>query len=157
VQLTVYSSRLGNQGSWHVAKSSVEYAASFEVQAGDLIDTIVDERTGNNSDSFSNSYTITLRSIQNGRERTWHSEKDFHGPVEEKTIEIKSPIMKQAVYAWQLAYGRTPSREEMELSAEHIQAQIELLLDQGHENPVRQAITNYCQVLLSSNEFLYAE
>ena len=157
VQLTVYSSRLGNQGSWQVAKSSVEYAVSFEVQAGDLIDTIVDERASNNSDSFSNSYTITLHSMQNGRERTWHSEKDFHGPVEEKTIEIKSPIMKQAVYAWQLAYSRTPSREEMELSAEHIQAQIELLMDQGHENPVRQAITNFCQVLLSSNEFLYVE
>jgi len=157
VRLTVYSSRLGGQGSWEVAKSSVEYSVSFDVQAGDLVDTIVDERASNNSDSFGNSYTITLQNKQNSSERTWHSEKDFHGPVEEKTIEIKSPIMKQAVYAWQLAYCRNPSREELELSAQHIQAQIGLLVEQGHEHPVRQAITNYCQVLLSSNEFLYAE
>jgi hypothetical protein len=34
---------------------------------------------------------------------------------------------------------------------------LHLLMDQGHENPVLQAMTNYCQVLMSSNEFLYTD
>ena len=157
VRLTVYSSRLGHQGSWEVANSSQEYSVSFDVQQGDLIDTIVDERGGNNSDSFGNSYTITLVKREGSSEKTWHSEKDFHGPVEEKIITVKSPIIEQAVHAWQLAYCRTPTREELELSARHIETQLHLLMDQGHENPVIQAMTNYCQVLISSNEFLYSE
>jgi hypothetical protein len=157
VRLTVYSSRLGHQGSWEVANSSQEYSVSFEVQQGDLIDTIVDERGGNNSDSFGNSYTITLVKREGSGEKTWHSEKDFHGPVEEKIITVKSPIIEQAAHAWQLAYCRTPTREELELSARHIETQLHLLMDQGHENPVIQAITNYCQALISSNEFLYSE
>jgi hypothetical protein len=45
----------------------------------------------------------------------------------------------------------------MELSARHIETQLHLLMDQGHENPVLQAMANYCQALLGSNEFLYAE
>ena len=157
VRLTVYSSRLGAQGSWDAAGSSQEYSVSLEVQRGDFIDTIVDERTGNNSDSFSNSYTITLANENGSDGKTWHSEKDFHGPIEEKVIVIKSPIIEQAVYAWQLAYCRTPTREEVELSARHIETQLDLLMDQGHENPVLQAMANYCQALLGSNEFLYAE
>ncbi|MFP6650482.1 MAG: hypothetical protein VB817_13520, partial [Pirellulaceae bacterium] len=157
VRLTVYSSRLGHQGSWEVANNSQEYSVSFEVQQGDLIDTIVDERGSNNSDSFGNSYTITLVKREGGGEKTWHSEKDFHGPVEEKIITVKSPIIEQAAHAWQLAYCRTPTREELELSARHIETQLHLLMDQGHENPVIQAMTNYCQALISSNEFLYSE
>ena len=61
VRLTVYSSRLGKQGSWEVANSDVSYSVEFKVHKGDVIDTIVDERSTHTSDSFNNTYSIPIR------------------------------------------------------------------------------------------------
>ena len=72
-------------------------------------------------------------------------------------LPVTSPIATQLVHGWQLAYGRTPSQEELQLSAAFFREQLDLLETQEHEAPARQALANYCHVLLSSNEFLYIE
>ena len=37
------------------------------------------------------------------------------------------------------------------------QQQVVLLIESGNESPFEQAMTNYCQALLTSNQFLYME
>jgi hypothetical protein len=56
-----------------------------------------------------------------------------------------------------LAYGRAPTREEVQLSIEFIEQQLVLLINSKNESPFEQAMTNYCQALLTSNQFLYME
>ena len=68
-----------------------------------------------------------------------------------------SPPVEQIIYAWQLAYGRVPTPEEFELAAVFLRQQYELLTAQRHEEAAAQALINYCQTLLNSNEFLYLE
>ncbi len=70
---------------------------------------------------------------------------------------LPSPSVEQLVYGWQLAYGRAPTAEEVHLAAQFLHQQLAILTAQGHEAPAVQALTNYCQALLSSNEFLYVE
>ena len=157
VQVTVYSSRLGKQGSWQVASGLVDYDLTLEVEKGDVIDTIVDERTNHTSDSFTNTYTISLVDKKTGKEKTWPSEKGFHGPIKTDGTKLTSPLVEQAAYAWELAYGRPPTRKEIELATNFIQTQLPLLMEQDTKQPVLQAMTNFCQALISSNEFLYSD
>jgi hypothetical protein len=157
VQVTVYSSRLGKQGSWQAASGSVDYELTLEVEKGDVIDTIIDERENHTSDSFANSYTISLIDKETGEEKTWPSEKGFHGPIKTDDKELTSPLVEQAAYAWELAYGRQPTREEIELAVTFIRAQLAILVEQETKKPVLQAMTNFCQALISSNEFLYSD
>jgi hypothetical protein len=84
---------------------------------------------------------------------TWNSEKEFQGPA--TTDSLQAPVSKQIVYAWQLAYGREPSNEEFQLATQFLQRQFELLRREKSKQPIRQAMINLCQSLLSSNEFLY--
>jgi hypothetical protein len=157
VQVTVYSSRLGKQGSWPAASGSVDYELTLDVEKGDVIDTIVDERENHTSDSFGNNYTISLTNKETGTEQTWSSAEEFHGPITAETANLNSPIIQQAAYAWELAYGRQPTREEMEFAATFIRAQLAILVEQETKKPVLQAMTNFCQALISSNEFLYSD
>lgn len=68
----------------------------------------------------------------------------------------------QIARAWQLAYGREPTDDELILALNFIARQIETLptlpdaVPEGR-SAIRQAMTNLCQALLSSNEFLYVE
>ena len=157
VQVTVYSSRLGKQGSWQVASGLTDYELSLEVEKGDVIDTIVDERKNHSSDSFTNTYTISLVDKETGKEKTWPSEKGFHGPIKTDGTELTSPLVEQAAYAWELAYGRPPTRGEIELATTFIRTQLPILMEQETKQPVLQAMTNFCQALISSNEFLYSD
>jgi hypothetical protein len=66
------------------------------------------------------------------------------------------------VRAWQATYLRNPTADELSSSIEFLRAQLGYL--QGHPEsltanttPERQALTNLCQALLSSNEFLYVD
>ena len=157
VQVTVYSSRLGKQGSWQVASGLTDYELSLEVEKGDVIDTIVDERKNHTSDSFTNTYTISLVDKETGKEKTWPSEMGFHGPIKTDDKELTSPLVEQAAYAWKLAYGRPPTRGEIELATAFIRTQLPILMEQETKRPVLQAMTNFCQALISSNEFLYSD
>ena len=65
--------------------------------------------------------------------------------------------MKQAAYAWWLAYGKQPAEEELRLSVDFLEEQMRLLSHKNNEQPVEQAMTNFCQALLTSNSFLYID
>ena len=88
---------------------------------------------------------------------TWVSDKEFHGPLGKNAYELNATIAEQIAYGWQLAYGRTPAREEVQLSIDFIEQQVVLLIAAKNKSPFRQAMTNYCQALLTSNQFLYME
>jgi mono/diheme cytochrome c family protein len=64
--------------------------------------------------------------------------------------------------AWQLALCRMPTKEESELAVTFLNAQLAAIaaeqtkLPEG-TTPAMQAVTNLCQALLTSNEFLYVD
>ena len=126
-----------------------------DVEAGDRIDAVVDMVENYTSDSFSNVYTITQ--LESDIATVWVSDKEFHGPLDKSEYELNATIAEQIAYGWQLAYGRAPTREEVQLSIEFIEQQLVLLINSKNESPFEQAMTNYCQALLTSNQFLYME
>ena len=157
VQATLFSSRHGIKGTWDVHHREVQFETTFQVEPGDTIDMIVSERTGHSYDSFRLIYSVNLVDSNSSMRTSWNSERDFKGEAPVKAITVEAPLLKQAVYAWQQAYGRLPLPQEVQLSADFLQTQLDLLMAQAHSNPPRQAMTNYCQALISSNEFLYAD
>jgi hypothetical protein len=157
VGVTVYSSRLGSQGSWKVHAGGVEYMVDFDVKKGDIIDTIVDEQSSKTSDSFSNEFTLSLSDVAAGTTVAYKSQDAVKEPPKPSMFTLGAPIADQLVYAWRLAYVRRPTREEAELAVSYLKGQLVLLSEQGNKNPVRQAMTNFCQALISSNEFLYSD
>jgi len=157
VGVTVYSSRLGHQGNWKVKAGGVEYKVDFAVKKGDVIDTIVDEQGANTSDSFSNEFTLSLSDRAAGTAMTYKSQDAVKPPPKPTTYTLGAPLAEQAVHAWRLAYVRQPTREETELAVAFLKGQLSLLADQENKNPLRQAMSNFCQALISSNEFLYSD
>ncbi len=155
VRLTLYSSRLGVLGQWSAKTGGVDYEVTAEVESGDRIDAIVDMVQNYTSDSFSNVYTINQ--LESAMPMTWISDKEFHGPLDKSEYELNATIAEQIAYGWQLAYGRPPTRAEVQLSIEFIEQQLVLLIASKNESPFEQAMTNYCQALLTSNQFLYME
>ena len=80
----------------------------------------------------------------------WSSGDGFDGP----------PLTQQVAYAWQLAYARPATHEEIKVSLEFLSQQISHLKKHGSakkSDPELQALTNFCQVLFGSNEFLYVD
>jgi hypothetical protein len=74
-----------------------------------------------------------------------------------------TPLIAQAAYALDCAYSRPPTRTDLELASSYLQAQVSLYDQRTANSPpenvtsAKQALTNFCQVLLSSNEFLYVD
>ena len=71
---------------------------------------------------------------------------------------------KQVALAWELAYSRPAAEDEVKQSLEFLAQQVEFLKHQQGEAQDKQksdhplsALTNFCQVLLSSNGFLYVD
>jgi hypothetical protein len=155
VHLTVYSSRLGQVAECTVPNGSKNYSATLQVAPGDLIDTIVDERTTHTSDSFANTFVIHLLDDNYQSTQSWNSQTGFSGPLDSASLQATLP--QQIAYAWQLAYGRWPQRDDVELASEFVREQLRLLYEKQNRSPVLQAMTNYCQSLLISNQFLYVE
>lgn len=153
----IVSSRLGKVGEWRTHNGAIEtFVAPVEVKPGDTIDFITDCLENQNADSFL--WPVTMTSTLLGQsQRVIASEKTFHGP-----LETTETLPGQIVRAWQLAYCREPSRDELALAVGFLSKQMALLqsspefLPQGRTT-ARQAMTNLCQSLLSSNEFLYVE
>lgn len=67
------------------------------------------------------------------------------------------PLPVQVAAAWQMAFSRPIDEEELQLSLQYLADQLQQLRAAAHGTPARQAMTNYCQTLLSSNEFLYSD
>ena len=121
------------------------------MKTGDTIDLIVDCRTNVTSDSFSWEAKLEIKTTA-GDTLLADSKADFHGPAADGSL-----FPGQVTHAWQLAYCRPPTDGELLSALEFLAAQIEYLSARRQENMHLQALTNLCQVLLSSNEFLYVE
>jgi len=70
-------------------------------------------------------------------------------------------VKAQVTRAWQLAYSTTPTADELATASQFIEGEQSLIRDQKietDENKIKQeALAVFCQALLSSNRFLYAE
>lgn len=155
----IVSSRSGLKGEWTVHNSGTDTnATSIAVEAGDTLDFITDGITAVTSDSFAWPVQITLKG-KNRAAANWASTSGFHGPIK---TEGYAGLPAQAVRAWQLAYCRDPNLDEMKLSVEFLAKQLDHLAKHNTQLPkdttaARQALTNFCQALMTSNEFLYVE
>jgi len=162
VRARVISSRAavsgnGLLGEWTSLNAPVESTVgATQVEAGDTIDFMVDCITNHTSDSFQWPVTIAFTSAD-GTAQSLSSAAQFRGPNEPHGL-----LVGQVIHAWQLAYSRKPEPEElvgaMAFMADQIgylQAHREQLLADVSET--RQALTDLCQALLTSNEFLYVK
>ena len=157
VSLTVYSSRQGELAKAEAFTNEMTYESTFTVEQGETIDTIVNQKENHTSDSFGNHFWFELLDADGNVVKKWDSSADYRGQIDIKTFEVKSTVSEQVAYGWELAYGRKPSRDEVAFSLEFISDQIAILLREGSKSPFEQAMTNYCQALLTSNQFLYLE
>lgn len=153
----IVSSRLGKLGEWSIQNAGVETNVSeVQVKAGDWIDFMTDCRENQTSDSFS--WPVTIRgAFPEKPERLISSSNEFQGP----SVSLATHA-GQVVRVWELAYCRKPTQDELALSLGFLSRQMNLLQNSPELVPQgqtvqRQALTNFCQVLLSSNEFLYVE
>jgi mono/diheme cytochrome c family protein len=127
------------------------------VQAGDTLDFVTDCLQEVSSDSFTWRAELTL--AQDGGDAvTFRSHEGLHGPTAKATnVEIAN-----VVRAWELAYSRIPTRDELQTTCAFLTNQVDYLrLHLQHtvagRSPESQAFVNLCQALLSSNEFLYVD
>jgi hypothetical protein len=101
---------------------------------------------------------VTITQTQPGQPNVLiASAKDFRGP-----LDAVESLPGQIVRAWKLAYCREPSQQELVLAVGFLSGQIAWLQSSPESVPEgrtahRQAMTSFCQALLSSNEFLYVE
>lgn len=146
------SSRDGQRGEWIAANGETQTVVdTISIQQGDWLDFVVDKRDSTNADSFGWPVQLELKETKDGQRATvhvWDSTKGFAGPAGPSAT-------KQIVRAWKIAYGRTPSTIELQAAVRFLADQHALMPDGGDRELA--AMTNLCQALLTSNEFLYAD
>lgn len=147
----------GVVGTWTAKHSSVPIEIkNIPVTQGEPIDFVVDCIQHETSDSFSWPVTLKLSTDQ-GKVHTFETAKEFRGPPEEFS---RLPDMIVAV--WLKILQRPPSVSEFEAAVRLVQQQVPMLQEDPSRLPDGQTIgtqvlTNVCQILLSSNEFLYID
>lgn len=157
VQALVLSSRSGLAGEWKVHHSAADTnVASLAVQQGDTIDFITGCNGNTGFDSFSWGLQLTLKA-EGGPTFKWDSAAEFRGPEPPQ-----KSLPAQASYAFELAYCRKPTDDELQMVIRFIGNQLAWLQQHPDQlpkgvTPVRQTMTNLCQTLMSSNEFLYID
>lgn len=147
------SSRSGKAGEWIAFQQSVETKAEgLAVEAGDTLDFVVDCRESENADSFGWSVTLTLASPNSPAPQQFVSERELPAPR-------PAAAVKTLARAFERAYGRPASDRELRLSLELVAAQAPVLHAATGESIAAEltAITNVCQALITSNEFLYVD
>ncbi|MFO0906135.1 MAG: PSD1 and planctomycete cytochrome C domain-containing protein [Pirellulales bacterium] len=157
VRARVISSRSGKLGEWLAKSNSVETTvADATVEAGEVLDFVVDARESETSDSYGWTATVTLQASAAGETPaatlTFVAEKEFPGPR-------PAPAVRALERAWQLALGRNASDAELALALELVARQAPALHATTGESVAAEteAIVNVCQALLTSNEFLYVD
>lgn len=134
-------------GEWVVKNETKPVALTFSVQQGDRVDLMVDCRGDVTSDSFTWPVKIVLRS--GNHQETFNAPEDFQGPQ-------TSSLAQRVAMAWRMIYQRSPSRDEIDLACRFLKDQL-----CGREGTKKrselEALTNLCQQLLASNEFLYVD
>ncbi|MBL4884302.1 MAG: hypothetical protein JKY95_07185, partial [Planctomycetaceae bacterium] len=107
------------------------------------------------SDTFHWSVNISLQ-ITGKPEQKFSSSKEFGGPT--ASSDSPAAIAGQIVRAWELALCRKPTEQELVSSFEFVSAQLNSSMATAKDrSKSQQALTNLCQALMSSNEFLYVE
>lgn len=151
VRSRVVSSRSGLVGEWIAEHKAVDVnVAAIEVQPGDTLDFITDCRETVTSDSFAWSIAIKL-TTSSGKELAWQADKSFPGPT-------PPPLANQIAAAWQIAYQRPITPAEFTAVCEFFRQQFASLSETpANADPELQALTDLCQAILSSNEFLYVD
>jgi hypothetical protein len=154
----IVSSRSGLAGQWIAQNSQSPTAVeTLSVEAGDTIDFITDCRADVNADSFSWVVEVEMLDAEHAG-LSWKSDEGFQGPA----MESRRLSPAHLIRAWERAYCRPPSREELEIAIDFINRQcVEMNVRPrplpGDVSPQQQAFTNLCQALLTSNEFLYID
>lgn len=155
----VVSSRTGLAGEWSAFNGATETrVGDVAVEHGDTIDFITDCLEHQTSDSFN--WPVRLQLVRDGHPvLTAVSQDDFRGPAEPRDM-----LPAQAVRAWELALCRAPEREELQQAVEFISRQISTFQTPDriarlpeNRTPSRQAMIDLCQILLTTNEFLYID
>ncbi|MFO0875851.1 MAG: PSD1 and planctomycete cytochrome C domain-containing protein [Gemmataceae bacterium] len=144
----IVSSRLGVLGEWHVHNRKQPFALEkVSVQRGDTIDFVADCFRTVETDSFV--WTIQIEGPTLAQR--WDSVADFQGPA-------GPSLARQIAFAWQTVYHRPIAADEMALAVKFAGKQLIALRQRGASgNAERQVLTNLCQQLLGSNEFLYVD
>lgn len=151
VRSRVVSSRSGLAAEWIAEHKTVDSnIAAIEVQLGDTLDFITDCRESVTSDSFAWSITIKLKAAD-GKEVAWSADKGFPGPP-------PPALSNQIAAAWQIAYHRPITPTEFAAVCGFFRQQFATLSETpANADPELQALTDLCQALLISNEFLYVD
>jgi len=154
----IVSSRSGIVGTFIAANGSVKTdVTSVAIEPGDTLDFVLDCRTNENADSFE--WIVTI-SKTGGAAMSWASQAGFHGPVESQP-----PLPGQIAAAWRSAYSREITPDEFDRALQFAVEQLETLnsipADIKKTKPPADdqllMLTNLCQQLISSNEFLYVD
>ena len=147
----IVSSRTGLHGEWIAQHSTVDTpVVTVEVQSGDTIDFAADCRESVTSDSFGWTVTLKLKAAD-GKERSWQADKEFTGPPPPSFVSQVSTV-------WQIAYGRPVTQPELYAVLNFLNQQLPMLTTTATTpDPELQALTDLCQAVLSSNEFLYVD
>ncbi len=66
-------------------------------------------------------------------------------------------LQQQVRLAWQLAFARLPSQDEIRMAVEFVEQQTPTFDAKDKVPPRSRALASLCQALLSSNEFLYVD
>jgi hypothetical protein len=153
------SSKHGVAGSWNIKSGSVGTpATSLAVKADDAIDLVLECGEHETSDSFSWTVKVTfIPSDPSASPSVFDSTTGFQLQQEDY-----SAIGRQILVAWDTILHRRPSDNELGALGRFVQTQLELLCRQperlsGGNSATRQVLVNVCQMLLSSNEFLYID
>ncbi len=148
----IVSSRQGLLVELPVKAREVEtHMPRLKVEAGETIDFVTDCFGEVTSDSFEWGAQLKLADPAGTVQDSWDSAADFHGP-------ISTNIVQQLAYAWQIAYERPATAEELDLASAFVARQIEYLRTTGDKSDHELvALTSFCQQLFSSNEFLHVD
>ena len=154
----IVGSSSGLAGEWTALNGEVTtFVETLNVAQGDTIDFITDCVGDVNSDSFN--WSVTIQLMNGGTPvANWQSGSGFHGPVAAGTPLHPAHV----VAAWRAAYRRDPQQDELLAAFDFLRTQLATM--QTHPEslaagvtPEQQALTNLCQALLTSNEFLYVD
>ncbi len=144
-------------GSWQAKQGSTPTeTAAVHVEAGQIVDFVVDCLAHETSDSFTWPVTLTLQ-LPDGNKQTFESSKGFQGPQDDYRL-----LPQQIVLAWQAIMLRQPTQHELDVCVEFARQQLTLLQNEASRIPsgstaATQVLCSLCQTLLGSNEFLYIE
>ncbi len=152
VRSRVISNRSGLRGEWRAKKSdAATNVARIEVVAGETLDFATDCFETVTSDSFGWTVKLSMTDSTGKSVGVWDSEKDFHGP-------LNAALPRLVAQAWRMAYQRQATDEELTLACEFLSRQFAHLRATGASGEHELlALTNLCQQLLISNEFLYVD